>query len=347
MNKAETILITGGGGYIGVVLVEELLKHGYKVKVLDTFYWGREPLKHIKDKVELIQADIRDVGSDVLKNVQHVIHAAALSNDPMANFNPKANFEINTKATTRFAKLCKQSNIKRFIFASSASIYDKGLVANNEIQDEESPVSPKAAYSVSKYKVEKEILKLTGRSFCPVIFRQGTVFGFSPRMRYDLVVNTMVKDAISSGKIFVYCNGQEWRPLVEIRDVAKAYVLLLEASEEVIKGQLFNLVYKNYNILSLARIIKEVLKKVRIAESKIIVDNSKRKARSYKISGNKLKKLLGWSPQISVEESVMYTVRKIFEGDFVQFQHPRFYNIEWMKLLTEVAQILKISKRVF
>jgi nucleoside-diphosphate-sugar epimerase len=346
-NSNGKILVTGGGGYIGVVLVEELLEKGYAVKILDTFYWGFEPIKHIKDKVEIIQADIRDVGKEVLKDVSAVIHQAGLSNDPMAEFNPEANFEINTEATRRFAKLCKENGIKRFTFASSASIYDKGLLAEDVLQDEDSKVTPKAAYSLSKYKAERELLKLADKNFCPVIFRQGTVYGFSPRMRYDLVVNTMLKTAMMTNKLIVFCGGEQWRPLIDVHDVAQAHILAIEAPEEKVCGQIFNLVYKNYRVLELAHWIRKALREIKGLNPEIEVDYSPRKDRSYRISGEKIKKFLSWEPKISVEESVKDMIKKIEEYGYTNYMHPRYYNIEWMKLLNEISELQRKVKRIF
>lgn len=341
------VLVTGGGGYIGVVLAEELLNKGYAVKLLDTFYWGFEPVQHIKDKVEIIQADIRDVGKEVLKDVTAVIHQAGLSNDPMAEFNPEANLEINTEATKRFAELCKENGVKRFTFASSGSIYDVGLLAEDVLQDENSKVHPKAAYSVSKYKAERELLKLADKDFCPVIMRQGTVYGFSPRMRYDLVVNTMLKTALLYNKLIVFCGGEQWRPLVDVRDVALAHILAIEAPQDLVCGQIFNLVYKNYRVLELAHWIRKALRETKGVDPEIEVDYSPRKDRSYRVSGAKIKKVLGWEPKISVEDSIKDMIQKIDEWKFTDFMHPRYYNIEWMKLLNQISVLNKQINRIF
>lgn len=346
-NLDGKVLVTGGGGYIGVVLCEELLNKGYAVRILDTLYWGEEPLKHIKDQVEIVQADIRDVGREVLKGVSAVIHQAALSNDPMAEFNPQANFEINTKATKRLARLCKEAGVKRFTYASSASIYDKGLLSEDVIQDEEAKVNPKAAYSVSKYEGEGALLKLADKKFCPVIFRQGTVYGFSPRMRYDLVVNTMLKNALLFNKIEVYCAGEQWRPLVDVRDAAQAHIIGIEAPEGKVRGEIFNLVYKNYRILDLAHWIRKSLRQVKGVDPKIDVDYSGRKDRSYRVSGEKIKKVLGWEPKIPVEESVKDMIKKIDRYGYTDYMHPRYYNVAWMKLLDEIVQLEKKVKRIF
>jgi len=157
----------------------------------------------------------------------------------------------------------------------------------------------------------------------------------------------MVKDVLSSGKISVYCEGKEWRPLIDITDIARAYIAVLKSSDQKIKGQIFNLVYKNFNILDLAKIIKRVIVTEEIANPKIIVDSRLRKARSYQISGEKIKKVLGWQPKMSVEDSVRHMLTKITSGEFANYNHPRFYNIEWMKLLVSVSDTLKKVKRVF
>lgn len=341
------ILVTGGGGYIGVVIAEELLERGYAVKLLDTFYWGMEPIKHIKDKVEVVQADIRDAGAEVLKGVKAVIHQAGLSNDPMAEFNPEANHEINTAATYRFAKLCKESGIKRFTFASSGSIYDKGLLAEDNLQDENSKVTPKAAYSTSKYHAEVKLMKLADKNFCPVIFRQGTVYGFSPRMRYDLVVNTMLKTAMMTNKLLVFCGGEQWRPLVDVRDVARAHIMAIEAQSDKVCGEIFNLVYKNYRVLELAHWVRKALRELKGMDPEIEVDYSPRKDRSYRVSGEKIKKVLSWEPKISVEESLKDMIKKIEEYGYTDWMNPKYYNIAWMKLLNDVVELQKKVKRIF
>ncbi len=346
MNKGK-VLVTGGGGYLGTVVVEELLNKGYAVRVVDSFYWGKEPLKKFIDKIEVIQADIRDVGKEVLVGVDAVIHQAGLSNDPMAEFNPEANYEINTLATKRFAKLCKDAGVARFTFASSASIYDKGLLAEDVLQDETAKVAPKAAYSLSKYLAEKELLKLADKKFCPVIFRQGTVYGFSPRMRYDLVVNTMLKNALMNNRIDVFCGGEQWRPLIDIHDVAMAHIIAIEVPKEKVCGQIFNLVYKNYRVLELAHWIRKGLRELRNLDPKIEVDYSLRKDRSYRILGEKIRRVLNWEPKISVEESIKNMIGKIEAYGYTDYLNPRYYNIEWMKVLDQASQLQKKLKRIF
>lgn len=341
-----TVLVTGGGGYIGAVLTEELVKTGFDVRVLDTFYWGKESLDHLKGKIKIIQGDIRDIKGQILKGVFAVAHIAGLSNDPMAEFAPKANFEINTKATIRLAKLCRAQGVRKFIFASSASIYYNGITSNPKIQDEESPVSPKAAYSLSKRLAEVGLLKLKSKSFCPIIFRQGTVFGYSPKMRYDLVVNTMLKDALFKNKIAITGGGSQFRPLIDVIDIARAYIVALKAPEEKVSGQIFNLAYDNYKISDLARLVKSTIEKNLKVKIKLEIANSFKKDRSYRISTEKIKKTLLWQPSISVEESVATMISKL-KNQEANYAHPKFYNIEWMKLLLDLHCTFKGLKKIF
>lgn len=346
-DDGERILLTGGGGYIGVVLAEELLRRGYTVRILDTLYWGRQPLAGLCGSVEIVQTDLRQVDARVLADVSAVIHQGGLSNDPMADFNPPANFAINTEATVRLARLCKEAGVARFTFASSASVYDRGLAGDTTVQDEASPVDPQAAYSLSKYRAEQALLDLAADTFEPVIMRQGTVYGFSPRMRYDLVVNTMVKSALQTGTITVLGGGEQWRPLIEVRDVARAHIAAIEAPREAVARQVFNLVHDNYQMVQLAQRVRAALRQELGLEPTVVVDRAPRPDRSYRISGEKVRRTLGWTPQISVEESIATMVRQIRAPQYANYDHPRFYNIEWMKLLDGVAALVATLGRVF
>jgi nucleoside-diphosphate-sugar epimerase len=329
------VLIIGGAGYIGSVLIEELLERGYAVKVFDRLYYGEVGLKDFREKIELVVGDMRQLNPSVLEGVDAVINVGGLSNDPTAEYNPKANFEMNTLATELSAKQCKKVGIRRYIFSSSCSIYDFGVTEQDRdvLVDEQMKVDPKAAYSSSK-------------DFCPVILRNGTVFGFSPRMRYDLVVNTFVKDALARGTITVFYGGEMWRPLVAVRDVARAFIACLEAEEEKIKGQVFNLVYRNFRISELALRTKETLAKLGI-NPQINTDYRYRGVRNYRVSGDKINNALGVRPLISVEESVREMVEKIKEHSYTDFDNPRYYNINWMKLLEEADRIIKVTGSVF
>lgn len=333
------ILVTGGAGYIGSVLVKFLIEKGYAVRVFDKLYFGDTGLKQISDRIEIVQGDIRTFNESVLTGITAVIHLAALSNDPMAEFNPKANNEINTIGTKILADACKKKKIKKFIFASSCSVYDLGFYAEDYIRTEKSEVFPKAAYSVSKHEAEKTLLGMTDDNFCPVILRKGTVYGFSPRMRYDLVVNTMIKDAFISGIIKVYCGGEMWRPLVDVVDAARAYICCLEAEEKKVKGEIFNIVDKNYRILELAHRIKEAL--TGIKDVQIQADYSNFNARSYRVSGTKIETVLGFKTTSPLRESVLNMVTQINNYKYTDYLNPQYYNIQWLELLDKMEKTIK------
>ena len=333
------ILVTGGAGYLGSILVRELLNKGEAVRVYDKLLFGEEGLQEIRDKVEIVQGDLRYFDENILDGIDSVIHLAGLSNDPMAEYNPRANQEMNTVATEVLANACKRWGIKRFVFASTCSIYDKGLYAEDRLLDEDSEVNPRAAYAVSNYEAERILLGMADDRFCPVILRKGTLFGFSPRMRYDLVVNTFVKDALMTGVLKVHCGGEMWRPLVDVTDAAKAYICCVEAPEQKVRGQIFNLVFKNFRILELAHWVREAFKPIKPLE--IEVDYSHFQTRSYRVSGQKIESTLGFKPSISVKSSVEQMVRMIQKNGYTDFLNPRYYNIQWLTLLCEMETTLK------
>ncbi|HOV72386.1 MAG TPA: SDR family oxidoreductase [Candidatus Hydrogenedentes bacterium] len=339
------ILLTGGAGYIGAVAVRELLDKGFAVRVLDKFLYGSYPLDAVKNQVEIVEGDICDLDESVLDGVKGVIHLAGLSNDPTAEFNPEANHRMNTVATQTIAEACKRRGIKRFIFASSCSVYDRGLMAEDILQDETSPLEPRAAYATSKFAAEQILLKLADDTFQPTILRQGTVYGWSPRMRYDLVINTFVKSAFEDRKLTVHCGGEMWRPLVDVTDVAKCYLACLEADLGVVGGQIFNLSHKNYRILELAHWVKKALQD--IVDIDIVVEYGSQRGRSYRVSTRKIETALGFRPIVSVEDSARDMALKVKAGINADFANPKYYNIRWLELLLEMQAHLRRLGNIF
>ena len=339
------ILVTGGAGYIGCVAVRELLQKGEAVRVFDKLYFGEHGLTEVADKIDLVQGDIRDFNPAVLDGCNAVIHLAGLSNDPTAEFNPKANHEINMTGTEVVARACKARGVSRFVFASTCSIYDLGFYAPDFLRDEDSEVAPRAAYAVSNYEAERVLLGLADASFHPVILRQGTVFGWSPRMRYDLVVNTFVRDALTRGVLTVHAGGEMWRPLVDVTDLARVYIACVEAPSERVAGKIFNVVEKNYRVLELAHWVREALKPIRKIE--IEVDYGTYKTRSYRVSGKRIEVELGFRPLVGVKESVERMVRAIQQTGTDDLFHPRYYNIGWMTLLHDMEETLRRIGSVF
>jgi nucleoside-diphosphate-sugar epimerase len=336
------VLVVGGAGYVGCVLTEELLAKGYSVRILDRMFFGRAPMEDFADRVELVVEDMRDLEPRHLEDVDAVINIGGLSNDPTAEFNPKANEELNTHASIRVAEVAKQAGVPRMLFASTCSIYDRGVgeEARDILLDETSDVDPRAAYATSKLAAERAIVAMADESFAPVAFRKGTIFGFSPRMRYDLVVNAFVKAAMSTGHLQVHYGGSMWRPLIDVKDVARAYVMALESDLDLIRGQIFNLTGGNFRISELALRTQNTLREMGI-ECDLDVDYSYRLVRSYRVSGEKILRVLGYQPRVSLEESIRHMVEEVGRHGYTDFSNPRYYNIEWMKLLEESVEIVR------
>lgn len=346
--QARKILVIGGAGYVGSVLVEELLKRGYAVKVFDRLIYGDQGLRDVRDRVELAVGDMRAIDPSLFEDVSVVVNLGGLSNDPSAEFNPDANYEMNTVATEQLAAQAKAAGVRRYLFASTCSIYDQGVEDPEAdlILDESSPVSPRAAYSSSKYEAEQRLLPMTGETFCPVVLRKGTVYGWSPRMRFDLVVNTFLKDALTRGKITVHYGGEMWRPLVDVRDVARAYIACLEADEHKVKGQVFNVIYRNMRISELALRVKEALA-ARGVNVTIVPQYSYQGVRNYRVSARKIAQALDFHPVVDIEESVANALDKLAGLGFSEFENPRYYNIRWLKLLEEAETVLGARGALF
>jgi len=331
------ILVTGGAGYIGCVLVDRLLQRGYQVRVLDRLYWGTQPIGDLIDRIELIKGDVRDVDDSILDGVDAVIHLAGLSNDPTADYRPDANWQMNGVATELLAVACKRVGVRRLTFGSSCSIYD-GLPPGLEY-DETAPVSPIGAYATTKYHAEQKLLEHADADFCPVILRQGTVYGHSPRMRFDLVVNTFVKDALLHRRLFLHGGGWMWRPLVEVRDVADAHIACLEAPAEKVHSQVFNVVQGNYQIRQLAMLVAGSLSLLS-RPVELVTAPQPARVRDYRCSGLKIKQALGFEPRITVLESIEHMLSKMALDAYAEMCSPRYYNIQWMTMLEEAASIL-------
>ena len=319
-----------------------LLERGHEVRVFDKLYFGEESLTSVRDKIELIPGDVRNLDSSVLEGIDSVIHLGSLSNDPTAEFRPDATRSINYDGTIRLARACKKHGIGRFTFASTCSVYGFRL---DRLADETSPTNPQSAYAKSKLDVETALQKMADRRFCPVSLRQATVFGLSPRMRYDVVVNAFVMHAFKTGKLDVWYGGEAWRPLVHVRDTAEAHIRCLEVEPDKVQGEIFNLVYGNYLIMDLAQRVSQALAEVGI-NVEIDVDYSQADSRSYQTSGDKMARLLEFTPSISVEDGVKEIAEVLRKGQYLDFDHPIYYNMRWMRLLVEVEERLKKTGKV-
>jgi len=289
------ILVTGGAGYVGSELIPALIQDGHNVKCLDRFFFGKDYLISKKfDNIELIQDDIRWFDSKILKDVDIVMDLAALSNDPVGDLNPEKTFEINHKGRERVAKLSKENGVSQYILASSASVYGQ----QKDIVTEDSTVNPLTAYSKANRMAEIKALQLNDDTFSVSVLRFSSIYGLSPRMRFDLAVNSLVLDLYNTGKIIVYGKNNS-RPFVHIKDAVRSYQSVILASKKLISGQIFNVGSdeQNYSIFDLAKETGNAISDNYELEAQDTPDN-----RSYIASFNKIKTTLNFEPKYTVKD---------------------------------------------
>jgi nucleoside-diphosphate-sugar epimerase len=347
-NNIKKVLVAGGAGYLGSVLVRELLEHGYSVKVLDRLYFTDSGLRAVRDQIELVVGDIRSMDPAALDGVDAVINAAGLYNELTELYDSGANYQMNTHATASLAFLCKGKGVKRFVFASSCAVYHKsGALENPDILfDEKAVVSPETGYGRSKLEAEELLLGMADKNFCPVVLRKGTLFGFSPRMRYDLMVNTFLRDSLACGRMTLRSGGEMWRPMLEVRDAARAYITCLEAPEKSVRGQIFNVAQRNYRVSELALNVRQAMRGSG-ESAEVGMASGRREECSYRVSSDKIKRVLGFSASTTVEESVAHMLREIKAAHFTDFDNARYCNIKWIQQLLEAEKIIRMTGAVF
>ena len=272
-----------------------------------------------------------------LDGVDAVIHLAGLSNDPTAEYNPQANWEMNALATAELGRACVERDVHRLVFASSCSLYD-GLPRG--MHNESARLEARGAYARSKRYAEEHLLELVPDGLCPVILRNGTVYGHSPRMRFDLVVNTFVKDALLHERLVLHGGGWMWRPLVDVNDVSDAMTAALEAPADLVRGEIFNVLHANYQIRELAMLVAGSVQlvggTVRLGEAP-----APELTRDYECSNAKLAHTLGFSPTRSVVQAVADMLTRLDGSDRTMLSDPRFYNIRWLELLNELKPCIE------
>lgn len=328
------VLVTGGAGYIGSVLVPLLLDKGYKVKVLDIGLFGLQGLDRVKDSIELEVGDIRRVTIDDVYGYDVIINLAALSNDPMANKWTKTNMSINRDGVATLVDVANKCSVPKFIQASTASIYD-GL-SDDKLLTEGKKVNPQYIYAKSKNEGERVLFSSKIR--IPVALRMGTLFGFSPRMRFDLIVNTMVMKALTTRKITCFCGGKQWRPLLSVHDAAKAYLALIEADEDKISRQIFNVAYKNYQVFEIAFEIQKTLKEYADLDVNVVIDEDLEKDRNYKMDTSKIFDKIGFKASESISDAVKFMYNKI--RDEKDLNNTVFNNFDW------IENVLNVQSRI-
>lgn len=327
------ILVTGGAGYVGSVLVPELVNQGHQVKCLDRFFFGSEYLssKQFEGNVELIKDDIRWFDSNILDDVDIVMDLAALSNDPVGDLDPEKTYQINHLGRSRVAQLSKKSGVKQYILASSASVYGQ----QNDIVNEDSPVNPITDYSKANRKAEIDTLKLNDDNFTVTVLRFSSIYGISPRMRFDLAVNSMALELFKTGKIIVRGKSNT-RPFLHIKDAARAYVIVINSPKDKISGQIFNVGSddQNYEMYKLAKEVGDSIGKKYDIEAKDTQDH-----RSYVASFKKIKEILGFTTKFTVKDGSIEIYRALESGELIDSK--KTITVEWYKHLLSSDSLVK------
>ena len=329
----EQVLVTGGAGYVGGVLVPRLLDEGYIVKVLDLFIYGDRALAGVKDHPNLVQVrgDIRD--QELLKKIipgcDAVIHLACISNDPSFELNPELSRTINYDSFGPLVRVSKASGVKRFIYASTSSVYG---VSEAENITEDHPLVPLTDYNKYKGLCEPILLEEQSHDFTTVIVRPATVCGYSPRQRMDLTVNILTNHGVNAGRINVF-GGEQMRPNIHIEDVVDLYSILLKIPDNKIAGQIFNAGYENHKVKEIAAMVHGVVQQNMPQRSPIeIVTTPSDDNRSYHISSEKIKRELGFIPRRSIEDGVLDLV-KAFRANKLprSMDDVHYFNIKMMQ----------------
>ena len=337
------ILIAGGGGYIGIVLAEELLRAGERVRLFDRFYFGTDLLEGLRKYpgLEVRRGDVRQIEASDLEGFTTVVDLAGLSNDPSADLNPALTEEINVSGAARLVRLAKQAGVSRYLYSSSCSIYGQG----EGILSEESRPNPVSLYARTKIAAEGAVLELADPSFCATVLRNATVFGVAPRMRFDLVVNLMTLYAFKHRKVFVLGGGEQWRPLIHVRDVARAFRAVLDAPAEQVGGRIFNVGddEQNYKVKTVARLVSTVVAPVTVEE--VPQDPDKR---SYRVSFERIRAGLGYRAEYGVAHGIREVYDALTEGrieESIRTRTVAFYKhlLDAERLVREVS----IDGRVF
>ena len=319
------LLVAGGAGYVGSRLVPALRERGYNVEVVDLLWFGN----HLPPDVPVRKQDIFSLTVDDLKGYDQVVFLGGLSNDPMAEFSPAQNFVQNGALPAYLAFIAKKAGVRRLIYASSCSVYG---YTEDQLYNEDDPVTCDYPYGISKLQGERAALQMHDKDFSVIALRQGTVCGWSPRMRFDLIVNTMVKAALTTGTIVVN-NPSIWRPVLDIRDTVSGFLRAVQASYRL--SGVFNIASGNYTVGQVADLVKEELELLTGARVQLDIRNVQ-DFRNYKVSCDRAKIELGFQPQYSVKDMVAEVMQN--RADYGDFERDEFYNIRvFKKLATETV----------
>ncbi|WP_047983993.1 NAD-dependent epimerase/dehydratase family protein [Ornithinibacillus californiensis] len=329
----KRVLVTGAGGYIGSVLVPKLLEEGYWVIAVDRFFFGRDKIKP-HPHLTIVQEDCRRLTEAHFRDVEAVIDLVAISNDPSGELFQQVTYEINHLARVNTAELAKRMGVKRYILPSSCSIY--GFQDMDTVVDEKSKTNPLTVYAKANEKAEQGVLPLADESFSVTVMRQATVYGFSPRMRFDLAINGMTYGAWENGVIPLMRNGDQWRPMVHVDDTTDVMCLLLKADPFVINGEIYNVGSNrnNYQLGALANEIAESLPKDVQIEWYGDPDH-----RSYRVSFDKIEEALNWEARYTAADGAMQIFEKLESGMLQKTEET--ITLNWYKKLIEWERIIQ------
>ncbi|MEV6158201.1 SDR family oxidoreductase [Nonomuraea sp. NPDC052129] len=296
------VLLTGHQGYLGTVMSPVLVEAGHEVTGLDSGLFADCVLGPRPDDPQGLAVDLREVPAEALAGFDAVVHLAALSNDPLGSLAPELTYDINYHASVRLARLAREAGVRRFLYASTCSVY--GAAGGDDLVTEEAPLSPVTPYAESKVRVEDEVLKLADADFTPVFLRNATAFGFSPRLRADIVLNNLVGHAHLSGEVRVLSDGTPWRPLVHALDIADAFAAALVAPREAVHAEAFNVgtEQNNVTVAGIAATVVEAVPGATLA----ITGETGADPRSYRVDFSRIRAALpGYEARRSVKEGAL------------------------------------------
>lgn len=329
------VLLTGNLGYIGVVMTPMLQRAGHDVVGLDTDLYRRCTFggENSLPTTPTLRKDVRDATPDDLRGFDAVIHLAGLSNDPLGDLRPELTAEINHRASVRLAELAKDAGVRRFIFSSSCSNYGS---AGDDWLDESAAFNPVTPYGVSKVNVERDVAPLADDSFSPTFMRSATAFGFSPRLRFDLVLNNLTAWAFTTGKVYLKSDGTPWRPIVHIEDISRAFIAVLNAPSDLVHNEAFNIgtTEQNYQMSELAEIVVDVVPGSHIEYA----PDAGPDKRCYRVNCDKIRRILRefqpvWSARTGADQ--LYKAYQKHGLTLDEFEGSRYQRVAHIRSLIE------------
>lgn len=331
------VLVTGHNGYIGSVMAPMLKLLGHDVVGLDTFYFEDCAFGEETDWIPSLRRDIRDLGVKDLEGFEAVVHLAALCNDPLGDLNTDWTYDINYAASVRLAELAREAGVRRFLYASSCSMYG---AAGEDVLSEEAPLRPITPYATSKVRTEESVVKLADASFSPVFMRNATAYGVSPRLRADVVLNNLVCWAHTTGRIRIMSDGTPWRPIVHVQDIARAFAAALVAPREAIHNQAFNVGSngENYQVMELAEIVRATVPGCKVE----FAPGAGPDPRSYRVDFTKLGRALPefrpqWNASFGAKD--LYGALQQVALSFADFQGRKYIRLTQFKHLLDNGQL--------